>query len=86
MEIIYSPSFKKAYKKLPENLKDAAEEKEDIFRRNPFDKRLRTHALEGRLKGLHSFSIDKKHRIIFEFSDGRNEVVFHAVGNHNVYK
>lgn len=86
MEIIYSPSFKRAYKRLPENIKDIAEKKEEIFRKDPFDERLRTHALEGRLKGLYSFSIDRKNRIIFEFSDDRKIVIFHTVGSHDIYK
>jgi len=86
MEIFYSPSFKRAYKKLPDDLKDAAEDKELIFRRDPFDKRLKTHALKGRLKGLFSFSIDAKHRVIFEFSSDMKEAIFHIVGNHNIYK
>lgn len=45
MEIIYSSKFAREYKKLPNSIKDVAEEQEKIFRENPFDPRLKTHKL-----------------------------------------
>jgi mRNA-degrading endonuclease YafQ of YafQ-DinJ toxin-antitoxin module len=50
VEIYYSPHFIKMYKKLPKQVKLAAEEKEKIFRQDPFGPRLKTHKLTGKLK------------------------------------
>lgn len=72
------------YKKLPERIKMLAEEKEPIFRSNPFDNRLLTHKLGGRLKKYWAFSIDYHYRIIFSFEAG-NEIRFHAIGTHKIY-
>jgi len=85
MKILYSSKFAREYRKLPLKIKKIAEEKEKIFRKNPFDPRLKTHKLKGSLKDFFSFSIDQKYRIIFEFI-GPNTVWFHSVGEHSIYK
>jgi len=85
MEIFYSSKFAKDYKKLPLNVKKIAERKELIFRKNPFDTCLKTHKLKGNLSGFFSFSINQKYRIIFEVVNN-NEVWFHLVGDHSIYK
>ena len=86
MVIIYGPKFTRKYKKLADEVKDVAEAHEALFRLNPFDPRLRTHKLKGRLQGLLSFSIGFKYRIIFEFVKNHETVVFHAIGDHDVYQ
>jgi len=55
-----------------------------MFRNNPFDTRLKTHKLHGKLKDLWSFSIDERYRVLFEF-DG-DDVIFLDVGDHDMYK
>lgn len=85
MKVFYSSKFAREYRRLPLKIKKMAEEKEQIFRKNPFDLRLRTHKLKGSLKDFFSFSIDQKHRIIFEFTDS-GIVWFHSVGEHSIYK
>lgn len=85
MKIIYSPTFKKSYKKLPKPVQFVAEKKEKIFRENPFDNSLKTHKLHGKLKDFLSFSINDKYRIIFEFIDEKT-VHFHTIGTHDIYK
>lgn len=85
MKIIYTSKFLREYKKLPKNIKISAEEKEEIFRKNPFDSVLDTHKLHGRFKEFWSFSIGYKYRIIFEFGEN-NTIYFHSVGNHDVYQ
>lgn len=86
MEVIYSSKFARAYKKLPDEVKDIAEKQEALFRKDPFDPRLKTHKLNGKLEGLFSFSIGPKYRIIFEFSKDKKVVYFHTVGDHDVYQ
>jgi len=56
-EIRYTSKFERAYRKLPLEEKLAAEETEKIFRRNPFDTRLKTHKLKGKLKNKWAFSL-----------------------------
>ncbi|HEX7456595.1 MAG TPA: type II toxin-antitoxin system mRNA interferase toxin, RelE/StbE family [Candidatus Nanoarchaeia archaeon] len=85
MEIFYSTKFAKEYKKLPDNIKDIAEEKEEIFRSDPFDSRLRTHKLKGELADFYSFSVSYRWRIVFHFENS-NKVVFDNIGTHEVYR
>ena len=84
MRVLYHPKFVREYKKLPNNIKDQAEEKEKIFRDNPFDPRLKIHKLKGPLSGFWVFSINHKYRIIFDFAD-INTVHFYSVGDHDIY-
>ncbi len=86
MEIIYSSKFAREYKKLPNKIKDIAEKQEIIFRKNPFDPKLKTHKLKERLSGFLSFYIGRKYRIIFEFFKDKKTVYFHSVGNHDIYQ
>lgn len=86
MEIIYSPKFAREYKKLPRDVKSLAEKQEIIFRKDPFDPKLKTHKLKGKFSGFLSFSIGYKYRIIFEFSKNKKTVHFHTVGNHDIYQ
>lgn len=85
MRIFYSSKFAREYKKLPVDIKKVAEKREGIFRQNPFNPKLKTHRLTGKLKEFWSFSIDFKHRIIFEIVD-ENTIWFHSVGTHDIYK
>ena len=85
MKIYYSSRFAKEYKRLPTKIKDLAEKKEKIFRKNPFDKTLNTHRLTGKLKEYSAFSINYQYRIIFEFVD-KKTIWFHSVGTHKIYR
>lgn len=85
MNIFYSTKFAKEYKRLPLPIKVIAEERELYFRKDPFNAKLKTHKLTGKLKGFWAFSIDRKTRIIFEFID-KNTVHFHSVGSHQIYR
>lgn len=85
MRIFYLPKFARQYKKLSIQVKQLAKEKEEIFRKNPFDSRLKTHKLGGALTGLWALRIDYSHRIIFEFVEA-DVVRFYAIGDHNIYE
>jgi len=76
-----------AIQKLPEEIKRVAQEKEVIFNSDPFDVRLRTHKLSGRMKGLYAFWIKYKFRIVLKFEDkDKNIVRFHQIGDHDIYE
>ena len=85
MRIYYSSKFEREYKKLSNKIKKLTEEKEVIFRKSPFDPRLNTHKLHGRLNEYWVFSINDKHRIVFEFAE-KEIVWFHSVGDHSIYQ
>ncbi|MEK7082646.1 MAG: type II toxin-antitoxin system mRNA interferase toxin, RelE/StbE family [Patescibacteria group bacterium] len=84
-EIEYSAHFKKAYQHLDVLVQRKAEQKEVLFRKNPFDPILKTHKLHGKLKDFYSFSINRKTRIVFQFVD-RAQAVFLDIGGHDVYQ
>lgn len=77
--------FVRAYKNLPEKIKDYAKHKEKIFKTNPFDPRLKTHKLKGKLKNYWSYSIDYDYRIMFRFID-EGTVLYYDIGTHAIYK
>ena len=85
MKIIYTAEFMRDYKKLPLDIKRVSEKKEAVFKKNPFDPRLRAHKLSGKLKDCWAFSISFSHRIVYEFGKGRI-VYFHSIGTHDIYK
>lgn len=85
MKIYYSSKFEREYKKLSKEIKKLAEEKEVIFRKNPFDPQLNTHKLHGYFKEYWVFSINAKYRIIFNFAK-KDIIWFYSVGDHSVYQ
>ena len=85
MEIYYQPKFQKQYQKLSSKLKAIAKKKENIFRKNPFDARLKTHQLHGDFIGFLAFSLNYKYRIIFDFAD-ENLARFYRIGTHDIYR
>jgi mRNA-degrading endonuclease YafQ of YafQ-DinJ toxin-antitoxin module len=84
MEILYSPKFSRQYKKLTREIKEKFEEKEIIFRSNPFDSSLKTHKLNGELKDYWSFSINYEIRVIFIFHDA-DTIRLELIGDHDIY-
>ena len=59
----------------------------ELFSNNPFDTRLKTHKLTGKLSGLWALSIDYDCRVVFKFTKETNEVLLIDIGSHDeVYK
>lgn len=74
---IFSPSFKRAFKKRVAGRKDLEEKfwrQIGIFTSNPFDSRLRTHKLSRKLKELWSFSLEYRSSrgLLFFAAEPRN--------------
>ncbi len=85
MKIDYSPKFAKQFKKLSKEVKELALKCEKTFRANPFNSKLKTHKLHGKLRNYWAFSISYNYRISFSFiNDGL--VRFHAIGHHDIYR
>ncbi|MEK7161573.1 MAG: type II toxin-antitoxin system mRNA interferase toxin, RelE/StbE family [Patescibacteria group bacterium] len=83
-KIYYSSRFLRALKNLPVELKPAVVEREQIFRKDSFDPKLKTHKLSGKHKEHWSFSISYGYRILFRFLADDN-VAFENVGDHSIY-
>ena len=87
MDIYLTSKFRRAYKKLPKQVKEKAKLKEKIFRKDPFSPILETHPLDGKYKDYWAFSIDYSYRIMFKFLKAtKTKVAFINVGTHDIYK
>ena len=85
MEVSFSKSFKKAFKKrLSSNtLENEFWNRLELFTIDPFDPKLKTHKLSGKLKGLWSFSLEYNIRIVFFFTtDKPKKAVLVDIGTH----
>ena len=85
MRVDYSRQFLKAASRLPAKLIALADEKEIIFKTNPFHPMLDTHKLHGKDKGAWALSINRKYRIKFVFLYG-GCVLFLEIGPHDIYR
>jgi len=86
MEIAFSSSFKRAFKKKISGRKEIEKifwESAALFISNPFHASLRTHKLSGKLKDLWSFSVEYDLRVIFYFEDNNTKAVFVYIGTHD---
>ena len=85
IKIIYHRKFYKSLKRIPISVIEILQKKEDIFKNNPFDERIRTHKLNGIYKERWSFSINYTYRVIFKFQT-KQLVEFIDIGTHEIYK
>jgi addiction module RelE/StbE family toxin len=84
IEIAFSSSFKRAFKKKiagNPNIEARFWERVEAFKNNPFDSKLKTHKLSGKLKDLWSFSIEYDLRVIFHFVND-HRAFFIDIGTH----
>ena len=86
MEVSFSNSFKKAFEKRIKSVETKTEfwVRVDLFIKDPFDPKLKTHKLSGKLKNLWSFSVENDVRVVFFFTDDKpKRAVFVDLGSHN---
>lgn len=83
MDILYSPRFKKSFKKLSKDLQQGSWKKIELFRESPFHPFLKTHKLA--IENLWAFSVDFKNRVIFQFLDD-SKVLLVNIGDHSIYR
>lgn len=83
MRIDVRKSFSKQYKKLSSRSKEKVNDAIRTFQKNPFDEKLKNHALIGRAKGKRSISAGFDLRIIFTVEGDYIVVIMLAVGTHN---
>lgn len=85
IEIIFSRRFLKRFEKLEYDLQVEIREKIELLKDKKNHTHLKTHKLNGRLRGRYSFSVNYKIRIVFNYIS-KKEIVFLSVGDHDVYK
>ncbi len=85
MVINFKPSFVREFKKLPSELQEEVLERIELLKKVANHKKLKVHKLKGRLSDFYSFSVTYSHRIVFSY-ESKTEVVFLAIGDHDVYK
>lgn len=88
IKLIWDQRFKRIYKnkvKNSEELKKKFWETVSLFSQHPFDPRLRTHKLTGRLKGLWAFSVTYDCRVIFSFLNKSTVLLIDIGGHDEVY-
>ena len=86
MEVSFSDSFKKVFIKRVNSPELESEfwKRLEIFIENPFDSRLKTHKLSGKLRNLWSFTIEYDLRLVFYFTkDKPKKAVFIDIGTHD---
>lgn len=86
MEVAFSSSFKKAFAKRIKGTNLDAEfwVRLEIFTKEPFNERLRTHKLSGKLRGLWAFSLADDERVVFYFTKEKpKKAVLVEIGSHD---
>ncbi len=86
MEVSFSTSFKKAFRKRIKNssLESIFWKQLAVFINEPFDTQLKTHKLSGKLKNQWSFSIEFDIRVVFYFTkDKPMKAVLTDIGKHD---
>jgi toxin HigB-1 len=85
MIVSLAPQFSRKFKKLDPHLKEEVRDRISQFSENPEHPSLRAHPLKANLKGVFSFSINYKIRVLYQYLS-EDEVVLLTVGSHDVYK
>ena len=85
IDVFLSPSFDRLARKLEPQIREAVSEVVSEFTNEKNHKRLKVHKLHGRLAGLYSFSVDYKHRIVFQWMS-KKQVLLLDFGDHSVYE
>lgn len=82
LTLIASREFEEHYQNLPSAIQRKIEKQEALFIHNPFHSSLRTEKLSPKHKGLWSFRVDKKYRVLFRFIDHDTALLL-TVGLHD---
>lgn len=85
IKVTWDTGFKRIYRKSVKNnqeLKRRFWTAIELFSKDPFNPRLRTHKLTGELEGLWAFSVAYACRVIFTFQS-KGEVLLIDIGGHD---
>ncbi len=85
MRVEVTPHFQRAFEKLPTDLQQLTVQRIAVFASDPFDPRLRTHKLKGKIKTCWSFSVTAGCRMLVTFPQP-GVALLHDVGTHDIYR
>lgn len=86
MQISFSKTFGKQYKKTPYKIQQAFDKRFKIFVKNPFNPILNNHSLKGIFKGHRSINVTGDWKALY-LQPSKDIVIFEALGTHNqLYK
>ena len=85
MKIAYTPAFRRQFDALDAARQEEVLEKIALFKNPANHRQLKVHKLHGPLHGRLRFSVNYRDRIVFAYLS-KNEVVLHAIGDHEVYR
>jgi mRNA-degrading endonuclease YafQ of YafQ-DinJ toxin-antitoxin module len=85
--ILFDAPFEKRFNKYKAHLTEAQrkrfKKKLEVFRKDVFDKRLKTHKLKGNLSDYYAFSISQSDRIVFKIIEDEG-VYLIEIGSHDI--
>ena len=81
MELTYSRSFKKDFKKLSQKLKVQFADRAEIFKINPYTEILNNHRVHHPYEGCRSINISGDIRALYETA--KNTIIFIRIGTHS---
>jgi len=88
IRIAWDQGFGKIYRKKVRSdavLKQRFWKAMELFSRNPFHPKLRTHKLSGKLEGLWAFTVAYDCRVVFKFVNGDEVLLVDLGGHEEVY-
>ena len=86
MNIKYSTTFKRQYKKAPKKIQEKVKERISLFVQNPTSQLLNNHARKGKFQGCRSINISRDCWAIYSIRINLNseqEYYFELVGTHS---
>ncbi len=82
MEIILHRSFVKQFKKIPKPVRSKFIERKNLFAKEPFNRLLNNHSVDGAFTDCRSINITGDYRAIFKVGTP-DSVVFLHIGTHS---
>lgn len=86
MNIKYSATFKKQYKRAPKKIQEKVKERISLFVQDPANQLLNNHVLTGKFQGYRSINITGDWRAIYSIRldlKSKQEYYFELVGTHS---
>jgi len=83
-QLVWGTSFRRAFRRrvIGTVREGAFRETLTVFVEDPFDRRLRTHKLTGKLEGLWAFTVAHDCRVVFKFLES-DQALLIDIGTHS---
>lgn len=84
--LLFSSRFHKAAKMLDNDKQEKSAFLLDIFKEDPFDSRLHSKALSGKLAGIYSFRITRDWRVFYRYTSPQITFIFEIRHRKEAYR